>query len=167
MVLLAILFQEPVTERPGPPPLRSNEFVLGLPSLRASDQTKVSEGNLFVRFSAQLLTIAAGLLLPFTLENPAKQSAVVVSLLFCKLSVENVAQFMPANFVCLAAVGANPPSFWRSIVTSLCLMTIGASGLNVELANVLAVVTFLFLGRLHLVSGLHISHKHILSNCAM
>ena len=36
---------------PGPPPLRSNAHVLGLPNLAVHDQKKVKDGNLFMRFS--------------------------------------------------------------------------------------------------------------------
>ena len=56
---------------PGPPPLRSNLHVLGLPGLSPSDQTKVDEGNLFMRFSVHLLGLALQLQVPFTCENPA------------------------------------------------------------------------------------------------
>ena len=57
--------------QPGPPPLRSNEYVMGLPGLSGANLVKVSQGNLFVRFSVQILTLAAILKYPFTMENPA------------------------------------------------------------------------------------------------
>ena len=56
---------------PGPPPLRSNEHVLGLPNLLPHDLAKVRDGNLFMRFSVFILTLALALQLPFTMENPA------------------------------------------------------------------------------------------------
>lgn len=55
---------------PGPPPLRSDSFVLGLPGLRPCDEAKVAEGNLLMRFSASILGWARRLCLPCTLENP-------------------------------------------------------------------------------------------------
>jgi hypothetical protein len=57
--------------QPGPPPLRSNEYVMGSPGLSGANLVKVSQGNLFVRFSVQILTLAAILKYPFTMENPA------------------------------------------------------------------------------------------------
>lgn len=56
---------------PGPPPLRSNVHVLGLPDLRPGDQIKVTEGNLYMKFSVQLLLLALTLVVPWTMENPA------------------------------------------------------------------------------------------------
>ena len=56
---------------PGPPPLRSNLHVLGLPGLSPADQAKVSDSNLFMRFSMQLLVVALQIVVPFTCENPA------------------------------------------------------------------------------------------------
>ena len=56
---------------PGPPPLRSNQHVLGLPNLKPGDQMKVTEGNLLMRFSVQLLTLCLLFQIPFTMENPA------------------------------------------------------------------------------------------------
>lgn len=58
--------------RPGPPPLRSDTMVMGLPNLAAHDQIKVSEGNLFMRFTLQIMMLAATLMLPWTFENPAR-----------------------------------------------------------------------------------------------
>lgn len=58
--------------RPGPPPLRSDEQVMGLPNLRPGDQQKVSEGNLFMRFSVQVMLLASVLCIPFTMENPSR-----------------------------------------------------------------------------------------------
>lgn len=57
--------------RPGPPPLRSDEHPLGLSGLRESDETKVREGNLFLRFSVQVFLLCVMLHIPVTLENPA------------------------------------------------------------------------------------------------
>ena len=58
--------------RPGPPPLRSDDNVMGLPGLRPGDQQKVSEGNLFMRFSCSLMVLASTLGIAFTMENPAR-----------------------------------------------------------------------------------------------
>ena len=54
---------------PGPPPLRSNLHVLGLPNLAAHDQKKVNDGNLFMRFSVFILRLLV-LHVPFSMENP-------------------------------------------------------------------------------------------------
>ena len=43
---------------------------MGLPNLRAGDQQKVEEGNMFMRFSASVLKLALLLHVAFTLENP-------------------------------------------------------------------------------------------------
>lgn len=58
--------------QPGPPPLRSDIHVMGLPNLRAHDAVKVAEGNLFMRFSVQVMTLAIALGLGFTMENPGR-----------------------------------------------------------------------------------------------
>lgn len=55
---------------PGPPPLRSNSHVLGLPNLAVHDQKKVNDGNLFMRFSVFILRLALVLHIPFSMENP-------------------------------------------------------------------------------------------------
>lgn len=55
---------------PGPPPLRSNLHVLGLPDLRPADQVKVDEGNLFMKFSVAVLKLGCQLHIPMTMENP-------------------------------------------------------------------------------------------------
>ena len=56
---------------PGPPPLRSNECVLGLANLSPVDQQKVRDGNALMRFSVCILYLALALCLPWTMENPA------------------------------------------------------------------------------------------------
>ena len=55
---------------PGPPLIRSNSQPLGLPNLKPRDQLKVQCGNLFMRFSAFLLSLACRFCIPATLENP-------------------------------------------------------------------------------------------------
>lgn len=45
---------------------------MGLPGLSPSDQTKVSEGNLYMRFSVFIMHLALALYIPCTLENPAR-----------------------------------------------------------------------------------------------
>ena len=43
-------------DRPGgPPPIRSNSLIWGLPGLREADQLKVHVGNVLCKFSASLL----------------------------------------------------------------------------------------------------------------
>ena len=56
---------------PGPPPLRSDFKPLGLAGLREADETKVKEGNLYMRFSCQVCRLCLLLRIPFTLENPS------------------------------------------------------------------------------------------------
>lgn len=56
---------------PGPPPLRSNDCVLGLPNLSPKDQQKVHDGNTLMRFSVCILCLALALCQPWTMENPA------------------------------------------------------------------------------------------------
>ena len=55
---------------PGPPPLRSNEYPLGLSDLKPGDVVKVMNGNLFMRFSASLLQLALLFNIAATMENP-------------------------------------------------------------------------------------------------
>lgn len=57
---------------PGPPPLRSDTHVLGLPGLSPGDTQKVSEGNLYMRFSVAVLLLCLKLRIACTLENPAR-----------------------------------------------------------------------------------------------
>ena len=56
----------------GPPRLRSDEFPLGLAQLRPHDAKKVAIGNILMRFSIRVMLMALRMLLPFTLENPAR-----------------------------------------------------------------------------------------------
>ena len=55
---------------PGPPPLRSNQHVLGLPNLSPKDQIKVDIGNCLMKFAVLVLNISLLLHVPMTLENP-------------------------------------------------------------------------------------------------
>ena len=55
---------------PGPPPLRSNNQPLGLRNLSLKDSVKVRTGNSLMRFSVRAMTLAIGLRVPFTMENP-------------------------------------------------------------------------------------------------
>lgn len=57
---------------PGPPPLRSDMHVMGLPSLQGANLQKVLDGNFYMRFSASLMRLALLLMIPFTMENPAR-----------------------------------------------------------------------------------------------
>lgn len=45
---------------------------MGLPDLRPGDRQKVLEGNLLLRFSLRILSLALTLGIPWTLENPAQ-----------------------------------------------------------------------------------------------
>ena len=58
-------------DRPGgPPPLRSNAMVGGLPGLRECDQVKVTVGNLLAAFTISILTVCKRMVIPGTAENP-------------------------------------------------------------------------------------------------
>ena len=57
---------------PGPPPLRSDEFPLGLSGLKPHDALKVWLGNLFMRFSAAVLTLCLKMMVPASMENPQR-----------------------------------------------------------------------------------------------
>ena len=56
----------------GPPPLRSDHQPLGLPGLRPADALKVKLGNLMLRFSVRFLCVCLQMMIPCTLENPAR-----------------------------------------------------------------------------------------------
>ena len=59
-------------DRPGEaPPLRSNDCVMGLPSLRPHDQLKVDVGNKLMRATVLIARAALKAGLPFVIENPA------------------------------------------------------------------------------------------------
>lgn len=55
----------------GPGPLRSDEFVSGLPWLSPNDLRKVREGNELLRISLRLLHACELARVPYALENPA------------------------------------------------------------------------------------------------
>ncbi|CAK0826987.1 unnamed protein product [Prorocentrum cordatum] len=55
---------------PGPMPLRSDAFPLGLPDLSVKDQAKVDAGNVFMIFSAGLMHEAIRANIPASNENP-------------------------------------------------------------------------------------------------
>ena len=58
-------------DRPGgPPPLRSNAELFGLPNLRPCDQLKVHVGNTLLKASTSLLLLCLRLRIPAALENP-------------------------------------------------------------------------------------------------
>lgn len=54
----------------GPPPLRSSEFVMGLPGLRKCDQDKVDLGNALLRITVELAQCCFEFQVPWTIENP-------------------------------------------------------------------------------------------------
>ena len=60
-------------DRPGGPPrLRSDECPLGLEGLKPHDAQKVAVGNILMRFTVRVMLLALRMILPFTLENPAR-----------------------------------------------------------------------------------------------
>ena len=56
----------------GPPPLRSDLQPLGLQGLRPGDALKVKLGNALLRFSVKFLCVCLLMMIPCTLENPAR-----------------------------------------------------------------------------------------------
>ena len=56
----------------GPPPLRSDLQPLGLQGLRPGDALKVKLGNALLRFSVRFLCVCLLMMIPCTLENPAR-----------------------------------------------------------------------------------------------
>ena len=54
---------------PGPPPLRSNQFPLGLAGLSKKDTFKVKVGNILMRFSVRVMNLRILLGVPMSLEN--------------------------------------------------------------------------------------------------
>ena len=60
-------------DRPGGPPrLRSDDCLLGLERLKPHDAQKVAVGNILMRFTVRVMLLALRMILPFTLENPAR-----------------------------------------------------------------------------------------------
>ena len=60
-------------ERPnGPPPLRSNAYIWGLPHLTGVDADKVFRGNLCAKVTITLARTALRLGIPGSVENPAR-----------------------------------------------------------------------------------------------
>lgn len=60
-------------DRPGGPPrLRSDDCPLGLEGLKPHDAQKVAVGNILMRFTVRVMLLALRMILPFTLENPAR-----------------------------------------------------------------------------------------------
>jgi len=57
---------------PGPPRLRSDEHVLGLPDLRPCDRIAVTTGNLFMQFSVSVLLACRRMSVPASMENPGR-----------------------------------------------------------------------------------------------
>ncbi|CAK0874821.1 unnamed protein product, partial [Prorocentrum cordatum] len=56
--------------RPGPPPLRSDLHVMGLPDLAPRDAEKVRIGNALMKFSASLFSLCQAVRVPVAIENP-------------------------------------------------------------------------------------------------
>ena len=53
-----------------PPPLRSSEFVMGLPGLRSCDQAKVDLGNALLKITVELAQQCYDFRVPWSVENP-------------------------------------------------------------------------------------------------
>ena len=54
----------------GPGPLRSYDFIWGLPGLSVADQSRVRTGNMLLQFSIRILELCEHLGIPYALENP-------------------------------------------------------------------------------------------------
>lgn len=93
---------------PGPPPLRSDTHVLGLPTLQGADLQKVVEGNFLMRFTAAVMRLAILLHIPFTLENPAR-SRLWLCPPFCGCCVVVVHSSLFLRCVCLVPAGEKLP----------------------------------------------------------
>ena len=55
----------------GPPPLRSDEFPMGLPHLRSRNLFKLHEGNQLLHFTCDLIALCQQNNVPWCFENPA------------------------------------------------------------------------------------------------
>ena len=55
----------------GPGPLRTDEFLWGLPDLSNADRKKVHEGNLLLAFLLRVLKVCEQYSVPYMVENPA------------------------------------------------------------------------------------------------
>lgn len=54
----------------GPPPIRTNEHIWGLPHLSDCDQNKINKGNLMLKFSAYIFRLCIRRKVAVALENP-------------------------------------------------------------------------------------------------
>ena len=79
---------------PGPPPLRSDLRPLGLDGLKPHDQAKVLLGNLFVRFSVYLLSLAHRLHIPASMENPQRSRIWLCPPVLALMRRKHVAMFL-------------------------------------------------------------------------
>lgn len=59
----------------GPPPLRTDEFLWGLPHLNAKDRLKVHTGNALFAFTLRVMRLCEQYNIPYALENPASSMA--------------------------------------------------------------------------------------------
>ncbi len=95
---------------PGPPPLRSNEHVLGLPGLSQKDQIKVDIGNCLMKFAVLVLHISLLLEVPMTLENP-RTSRLWLCPQVQKLLRRRHVQVQHVEFCMFGTVWKKPTSF--------------------------------------------------------
>ena len=54
----------------GPPPLRSDAFLMGKPGLSSRDKSKVEQGNLFLEISFEICMLCISLNIAWVMENP-------------------------------------------------------------------------------------------------
>ena len=85
-------------DRPnGPPRLRSDSFVNGLPELSAADQYKVDMGNRLAKFTASVMLLCARRGLPAVVENPAS-SRLWLAPGLAKLAAQSKAKSFQTDF---------------------------------------------------------------------
>jgi hypothetical protein len=83
---------------PGPPPLRSDAFPLGLPDLsRPCDVSKVKDGNTLMYFSAALCQLLITFGIKFSLENPSR-SRLWICAPFLRLLKRKIVKFEITEF---------------------------------------------------------------------
>lgn len=119
--------------RPGPPPLRSDTQVMGLPDLRPADQQKVSEGNLFMRFSVHVMMLASVLCIPFTIENPSRSRLWLCPAVCRMLRRRNIN--LSVSSACLALNGVSQQLLQQSLWIFLFSTSIDVWAASVGCAN--------------------------------
>ena len=78
-------------DRPGgPPPLRSNVEIWGLPYRRPGDQVSIHIGNVTTRFTASFLFACRHMRVPASIENPATSRLWIAPPILRSLAASNV-----------------------------------------------------------------------------